>query len=32
MQRKIGADGMATEEYNFNLEVPVENKVKRKIA
>ena len=29
MQRQIGADGMATEEYNFNSEVPVENQVKK---
>lgn len=28
MQRKVDADGMATEEYNFNSEVAVEHQVK----
>ena len=27
MERKIGEDGMATEEYNFNSEVSLEHQV-----
>ena len=27
MERKLGEDGMATEEYNFNSEVPIDHQV-----
>lgn len=27
MDRKVGGDGMATEEYNFNSEVAIEHQV-----
>ena len=28
MKRRVDVDGMATEEYNFNSEVPIEQQVK----